>query len=311
MKKIMFGLLVLSALIIAGCTDPEPQTRSFLGGSQGLEISFLPDAPPETVSDQRQQDFDVYVELKNRGEYEIPPNRVLVKLSGFRAEAFGLSSTDLTKTASEPIYARVLSPDGRTIDPPESYVTFEMLSYQDAAIGAGTRFPFRVDVCYGYETTAASSLCVKENMNIDRAGDLCNVDSTRSLSVSGAPIQVTSMQQSRAGTDRTRFTFTVQDKGPGDVFRSESACEQATRIENRVFITVEGLPGENVNCIGLMEGTSNAGYIILSGKEPKDISCIYTVTDRNNRIEPFNVRLAYDYSQSITRQVNVEHHPLG
>ncbi len=312
MRKIIFVLLAVAALVIAGCGEPDgPRTKSFIGGNQGLEIRFLPDAPPTMVSDQGQQDFDVYVELNNRGEYEIPVGRVLVKLSGFRAELFGISSADLTKTAPSNVYARVKNPDGSIIDPPESYVTFEMLSYQDAAIGAGTSFPFRADVCYGYETIGATELCIKENMNMDRAGDLCKIDETRSLSVSGAPIQITSVRQSRAGADRTRFTFTVQNKGPGKVYRPESICEDAVRIENRVFVSIENLPGVGVNCVGLMEGTSSAGYIILSGTEAKEVSCIYTVTDRNNRIEPFNIRLAYDYKQSITSYINVEHHPLG
>lgn len=312
MKKLIFVFLAVVALAFAGCENGEDQRgTSFLGGDRGLELRFMPDAPPDSVSDQGQQDFDVMVELRNRGEYEVPMERVLVELSGFRPEAFGLSSADMALSPNENVIPRIMNPDGSVIEPPEAYVTFEDLSYQDAAVGTGTRFPFRVDVCYGYETTGATQLCIKENMNIDRPGDLCNVDGTRSLSTSGAPIQITNVDQSRAGADRTRFTFTVQNKGPGSVFVPESTCETGTRVENRVFVNVEGLPGENVNCVGLMEGTGNAGFLILSGSEPKEVSCIYTVTDRNNRVEPFNIRLAYDYKQTLTKNIDVEHHPLG
>ncbi|MFP4568029.1 MAG: hypothetical protein ACLFN8_03725 [Candidatus Woesearchaeota archaeon] len=320
-KKILLITLVILALGIAACERDDTQDpggdTGFVGGTKGVDISFATNAPPERVADQGNDEFFVQVDLSNEGEHEILKENVFVQLEGFSTSAFGIPDSELTNNKwilhpEDDLLAVRKSPDGSVISSPTIPVIFEGLSYQGDA-PANLPFTIRAKACYQYQTTALSDICVKENFNDDRPGDICQVSSVRKVSNSGAPVQITNVKQSPYGRDRTMVTFSLQqrDTNPtGKVSRLESECSTEQSNENRVFVNVAGLEESTediVSCIGLSGGTS--GFVTLNKDEARDISCTVTLQNKNSRVQPFRVTVNYDYSAHIDKNIVVVYTP--
>ena len=81
-KSFILGLILVS-LVLAGCDgDSSTNTNPFVGGEQGLAVSYRPLYPPEEVFDCGDDVFDVEVILNNQGEYDIKQGEAIVTLSG-------------------------------------------------------------------------------------------------------------------------------------------------------------------------------------------------------------------------------------
>jgi hypothetical protein len=313
MKKLVIALILLATMLLAACTNSNSGNTGvtgFIGGQKGLDISFYSGAPPETASDNNQQEFDIIVDISNGGEDAVETDEVYVKLSGFPPEAFGVGLASLKRNPEDRIEANMKNADGSLIASPVVSVSFPGFNYKDVEV-ANREFPIRAEVCYMYVTKAAAELCIKENFNSNKADDVCQVNAARSISTSGAPVQITALKQSTAGTDKTRFTFTLQNMDTGRVYKTDSACEQSTSNENKIFVKVSGLTssGDNVKCVGLTGGTSDAGYVSLLPGEMRDVSCTVTVLNRNNRIEPFEIELTYAYWKYTDTKIIIQHTP--
>jgi hypothetical protein len=313
MRKAIFVLILLVTLAVAACSDKGTTNGAtgFIGGSKGLDISFMSGAPPDQTSDAGQQSFDVVVDVQNNGETAVDKGDAYVKLSGFPPEAFSVTLDSLKRSPEDNIEANIKNPDGSVIVPSSVPVAFTGFNYKETEI-ASREFPVRAEICYKYVTKAAAELCLKENFNSNKADDLCQVNAQRALSTSGAPVQITKLMQSTAGTDKTRFTFTVQNMDTGRIYRSgaEVMCNvDSLSDENKVFVQVSGLGGvEEVKCVGL-QGSGSAGYVTLVTGQAKVVTCTYTVKDRNNRIQPFSIDLTYNYWKYVDTKVIVQHSP--
>ena len=72
-KKIIALILVMGVLFLTGCTTnpgsgKTTQKDPFIGGTDGLVISFQKDAPPAEVFDRKNFPFQVEVKLKNENK---------------------------------------------------------------------------------------------------------------------------------------------------------------------------------------------------------------------------------------------------
>lgn len=310
MKKIFFVLTAM-LLVLAACESNGNMgsTTPFIGGTQGLKIQYVDSFPPATVSDGGEDPFDVIVRITNRGETDVAPEDVTVTLSGFPANQFGLSVSDLSANAPEMVERNIKNPDGSIVASVPVEVEFSNLAYQNVVQG-NQPFPFRANICYKYSTQVTSTVCVKDDFRRDLSGDVCMVSSTRQAFNSGAPIQVTRLTQTAAGSDRTRITFTIENRDQGRVFESGQLCSTDARREDRVFVSVGGFnagQGEEVICRGLREGDgATSGFVVLNSDGRVDVSCDIAFTERSPRIHPFEIELVYDYSELIEKVVVVE-----
>jgi hypothetical protein len=311
MKKTLFTLLLVMTLLVSACGGSTgPTGTGYIGGNSGLDIAFYEGAPPATTPDGGQQEFDIILDVTNKGEDAVEIEEAYIEISGFPPEALGVTMAQLRKNLPERMEARIKSGDGTIIDAPVVPVSFEGFNYMDTEI-SGRDVTVRAEICYEYQTYAAAELCIKENFNINKENDLCQVTGVRTLSSSGAPVQVTNLRQSTAGTDKTRFTFSISNVDTGSIYRTDSECVDGFTNQNKVFVKISGL-GTNsgdVKCVGLSGGTTDAGYVSLVPGMAKEISCTFTVTDRNNRIEPFNIELSYAYWKFVDKIIQVQYTP--
>ena len=316
-KKIMVIALIGLSFLIAGCQQEDQNNgTSFIGGQEGLDISFMDQAPPDQVADQGDQSFDVVVELQNQGEAEIQPEDVLVELKGFSPDDFGKSIEDLTKNANDTIQANEQVPgEDRVIDSPPVFVEFTDFIYEGAA-QTNLDYTMQADVCYSYETQVAASLCIGENLNRPDLNDICSLTRQENPPNSGAPVQVTDFSQSPGGSDAVRFSFTVQNTNAenGEVYRTNSQCEEDRSNSDQVFVQVSGLESTGeVSCTGLREGTSSSGFTRLGNNQETEVHCSLEIpeSNRNDRLENFVIEVGYDYLESVQKQVQVRNTLTG
>ena len=260
-KSILLILLLLLAACQGQDTGPADGTP-FLGGSQGLVLSFLEDSPPQTVYDKGQMTFGITVKLENNGEWDVPHERIFVDILGFEPSLFGASSSSLTKSPSDDIVGRGREEFRQEVAP--SFIDFERLKYVGEIPGAELSFPVRANACYFYGTIATTKLCSRANLISPTPDGLCNVNEPKEVFNSGAPVQVTSLTQSPRAADKIGFTFKINHVGTGQIFEQEKLCDESQRtFENRVYVEVKGL--SNVQCTGLEGSATDRGFTVLNG----------------------------------------------
>lgn len=296
---------IVLVLLLAACTqDSGPSAGTpFIGGSQGLQISFEPDAPPAEVYDGASFPFDVVVKVENRGEFPVSSDKMFVELLGFDARQFGKPSNQLIKGPEDSLDARYKDSTGSVQESVPSYVSFTSLNYVDVIPGSELQFPLRARACYLYGTIATTKLCARENVLNPRGEGICEVAADKEVFNSGAPVQVSSMVESARGVNKIGFTFKVTHVGTGHIYEKGHLCDTATRdFEDKVFVEVSS-PVPGLDCTGL-QGAS--GYTTLYGGS-KTITCTQTLPEPRDFEFPVTITLTYDYEEAITTNVVVKH----
>lgn len=310
MKKMLI-LLMGVLLIISACDSDNNELVTetpFLGGNEGVKISFIDNFPPSTVGDRGEDPFDIIIEVENRGEHAVNAEEAHIRLTGFSATAFGKTVEDLTKTLPETLEANEKGPDGTPLVSFPLEVSFDNFNFQGRVQG-NQQLPLRAEICYQYTTTVISNICIKEDFRRDEEGDICQVAGSRTAFNSGGPIQVTSMTQSPAGAESTRVTFRVENRDVGRVFEHGSTCSTTNRNQDRVFVRVHGLDdeGETVSCNLRNSEDGRSGDIVLGSEGFTDVICTFSVSERSiTRPQTYSIELNYNYQEHIQTSLIVE-----
>lgn len=318
MKRIFLILsFVLIAVALSGCDGTTTKTcgNTFVGGTKGLEVSFLQDSPPDEAFDAGQRPFDVSVQLRNVGEYDLVKERVKAKLSGLSPSDFSVPPEEFIKIADEDLYKTTKDPEGNMLEGTVSIITFNNLNYIESLSGP-TTFPIRVDVCYKYGTVAESKLCVKENLLNTREKAVCTVTEEKCVENSGAPVQVTSFKEFAKAKDKIGFTFKIEHVGSeGSVYKRETDCNAGSLSmvdENKVWVRIEKPAG--VTCSGLIGGTENEGYVVMfKGTESstslgRTVTCNLNLPPTTTAYESVvRIILEYDYKEFVSRDIIIKH----
>ena len=214
-KKILLILVSLSiSLMLTSCTGNNNQSAdgAFIGGTQGITAEFQPLGVEEegkfTIYDT--ESFSLEVTLHNKGEYQIQPNDVTVKLLGPSPEEFtGIPSFELK---NKDIIDKIsdLVPLGG-----EETVSFsDDAKYKQTVTGFVDREWFG-NIEYKYKTYAIiPEVCLKEDVTDER---VCKVTEAKTYFVSGAPITITAVEESTAGKGIMALKIKVKNVGSGKV----------------------------------------------------------------------------------------------
>lgn len=308
-KKILFLFILFSTLIVS-CNQKEAVQAGtpFIGGTQGIELSFYENAPPKEVFDGGQFPFDVVVKIKNNGEWFVNKREIAVIVDGIRPEEFGKTTDDLTKQPAEDIEAKRKDAENNIIEASPVFVEFKSFNHASPIVGVSQKFPFRIKACYAYGTTANSLLCVKKNLMGADEGGICKIDEQKTIHNSGAPVQFLEMKESKRAANKIGFSFKVAHSGQGDLFKPESTCDFGERTSiDKIYISVDsGMSG--LSCTGLNPGedTTREGEITLYGGE-KVISCVQEIKSPANYEFPIILKAEYRYYNSISTEVAVKH----
>ena len=159
---IFFTLLIVFSLVFAGCSNEKTNVRkltNYIGGSDGLAIAFSKSSPPDKILDDKQEDFDIALDLTNKGEFTIDPNHIVATLSGMDGDAFNLPSLN-AKNAFQ--LERKINDRGVTRDGGRNDLPFGLATYTDD-LAADFTTDIVADVCYDYRTIAVAGACLKKD----------------------------------------------------------------------------------------------------------------------------------------------------
>ncbi len=307
-KAVIIGLIFLLIMGLSGCkqkkeTEKVKIENPFIGGTTGIIASFENLRPD--VRDQGQDPFDIIIKLDNKGETDIAPQNIQVKLSGINPIEFGTTQANLIKNAQEESIAQKKTPEGTITPSPPTFVEFLGLNYQQKITGTQITFPLKVDVCYAYKTRAVGKLCIRSNTLKQEEG-VCQVTGEKPIYTSGAPVQIVNLKESARAKNKIGFTFEVINSGGGSIYKKGLKCDKSKRQnENRVTIRVEtNMPG--LKCVGLTEkspGIVEGETTLYAGS--KLVSCSQT-TPINDFEQVIKITAEYDYETSITDKITVK-----
>lgn len=212
--KVIFLTFLLASLFILTSCQPQEQARpekgAFIGGTQGVTAKFEVFGVEENgvYTIFSSETFPLEVTIFNKGEHELQPSDVTVRLLGpSQSEFSGISSWEL---ASQGVIDKVseLAPSGG-----EETITFATdARYLTAVSGVVDREWF-ANVEYNYQTSVIiPEVCLKEDLTDPR---VCDVKEPKQFFVSAAPITITSIEEDTAGKGIMALKIKVSNVGGG------------------------------------------------------------------------------------------------
>lgn len=305
MKKLIIVLIAMSFLFF-GCEGGGEESTlagpTFVGGTNGLLINFLQDAPPNNVFDNARSEFQVAVQVKNSGEWDVEKGELAIALSGIDPADF---NNPVMKKDSESIMtATKRDPEGAIIQGTQQVFTFPGFSYQDDLPG-DIPHTIKADACYEYGTKALTSLCVKKDLT-GTDTEICTINSARPVANSGAPVQVASVRETAGGTETVLLTITLRQTGAGEVFEKGSECAQGINTENVVNVKIDTGMTKKLSCSGLGDGTGEvSGKLTLYNGE-RQLTCTQETAGQGDFVKTVSITLEYDHRVSASKTVVVK-----
>jgi len=302
-RLILVGMIVL-VVFIAGCVQSDNiDAGPFVGGSDGLSIRFVNGEPPSEVLDNREEDFDITLEIENEGEFDIPKGRIIATLGGIDAKTFSISPTSI-KSKSELNGKDKF--DDRVISGDKDELFWEDAKYT-RKLAAEFRTRIVIDVCYQYETLATTKACLKKKPTDRDEEDPCNLRSENvEVFNRGAPVQIEDVTQRVSGNDQIQISFTVVKKGAGKVYLPNTFTNKCFRDEDeedRVVVEVE-VGGHSVSCSKL-NGKSRGEVKLIGDIRP--IRCDIKTSRAPERAieEPVDITVKYFYRNVVSKDIKV------
>jgi hypothetical protein len=305
-KKIILFFILISIFLlsISGCTQNSNSQNSdkIRIGTKGLSLSFLNGLPPdEIIVDPESSDniFDVYLQIRNEGAYPSDEEYFegMVFASGFDKAVIDGSWKDNGYISRDLFGKNMYLPQGSLSD----------MTYSDSNI----EYPFntenyeptfQVTACYKYRTIASPMICLDPNYGkTNQADNVCAAKDTTLTGGQGAPVAVTKVEHTPSSS-KDIFKIEVQNVGGGKIIKSGkySDCLNLKYDDFDVVNYDVNLEGHSYSkectpkdSIRLQD---NKGYIICTFKH-EDSGDAY--------LTPLEITLDYDYSQSISKKINL------
>lgn len=330
-------VLALAALFIAGCAGGQKQqtssSKTFIGGTNALVMKFMTNSPPAEIFDKptggKLSPFDIDVEIENVGESDITANGLKLTLSGLSVGDYVSTKTPTTPIAFEvkPLLAAGTTLLGKSKGGQDeviaggkiwSGIVWEGLAYDKELKGTLPDIPIEVKACYQYTTKAVGLYCLKKDPLTTEKG-VCDVAGSKTISNSGAPVQITEFSESAAGRSSILFTFKIKNLGTGELSKpavpiGEAKCSAQYSDMNKVYVQVISGMANALSCAGLVSSEVKENGVVVGYATIDDtnnegaFSCrLNTDTASSSAVKDLNIVLTYDYSEKITSKITIRH----
>lgn len=318
---IIFSLYGCSGLIGSG---KSPKQESVIHkGTQGLEMIFLQNAPPNELiapPEGERMSFKVGVKMENKGASDIRDGQLLLVVEknymnvlGWEIqEGFSQVGAAGDKVAFTLKGRSELDPSGEMI---ASTADLEALPLERQSVTHTSSVS--LTACYGYETIASANVCIDtEVYGMKPVEKTCTPTDITLSDGQGAPVAVDKIEVSMlpAGQEfvKPQFVIHILNKGSGLVFRPDKvrdACSASPLKQDEINVVKiddvafsgYSLRGGHIECspnpLKLRQRNSK---VVCSVKE----GVISAETETYETI--LQVTLAYGYSQTISKQVTIE-----
>ncbi len=310
-KKVKSLLVVLAFIILSGCGGRSISVPEIYTGTQGLEMKFLKDAPPDKVWEN--QLFVAGLEFANDGPVDIY-NAVITL--GIEEDYMELMSWDPQSNfiiQNLNYYQSTFDILGKTLINPEAtrgVVTMKLKARSLMSQSETHTSLITATACYDYQTILKQNVCIDSDIyNIHKGVKVCEADDI-SLSSQGSPIVVskveTSMITNSEGTTVTpHFRMFIRNSGNGVVISSDSvtACSSSS------------IQKDDVNELGIKAKlfdkrlTCSPEVFRLNEDNEAEVTCELSSginPEQTAYISVLVVELDYGYTFSISKKVEIK-----
>ena len=328
-KKAVVIIGILLVLVVAsGCEggkifgkkqDKRPITDADIRkGTDGLDMEFLKNAPPENVFEGSQDDggkvitsdFPISLRLKNEGASNIEEGILI-----FASEKAYVNVSLESKERQEFIIKgkSIYSPVGD-----EEFVTLTAGAKRISAQSETHPSTIFATACYPYNTILGTSVCIDTDIIGEvRGKKVCDIKDLTFSEGQGAPVAVTKIE-TRMLPDvdvnkvKPHFIIFIENKGNGEVVNSDklgAACS-SSGLEYTDFNTLTisaSLPQGDLKC---SEKTDEAVSTEVRLRE-KEAMVRCTLEDginigRDAYTAPLKIELNYGYTFTISKDIIIE-----
>jgi len=297
-KHLAIILLLIAAVFLTACEEGEVETgpSPYMGGNKGLEAEFetmgIEEGGIDTIYEE--ETFPIQVVLKNKGEYAIQPGEVEVNIHGIPLADFSGISTGTLQNTEEIEEVSEINEDGGEI-----IIDFgQDVAYIQEVPGTFYDINVFASYTYRYETFASvPNVCFKENLRDDR---VCDVDESKKVFSSGAPIQVQSVVEKPAGAGLISLEFEIENVAGG---RSTiPTLEFSTQYDQLAYVIEPATEQDKWTCTA--GGRENQARLVDGQaiircrlKNPLEQDALYT--------KAIGLTLIYDYRDIIQETVRI------
>ena len=217
-KRYIFALFAVSLLVLITSCEEEAATgipKPFIGGSQGLTAEFEEIGIVEEGEYSFYEDEVIPIQIlfKNKGEEAVDVGNLEVEFKGILIDDFsGIVSGILTNTNRIEEISEFNPQGGEEII---DFTPTGGANYLQEI--SGTHYSINPFIVYSYRYKTRATVpevCFKEDLRDDR---LCVIKERKEIFSSGAPVQVTSVEEESAGTGKIALIFDVDNVGGGEV----------------------------------------------------------------------------------------------
>jgi hypothetical protein len=323
MKNVWTALvLTVLVLFLAGCTTSSSggTNRAFIGGTEGLRLSFLGSNPPDAVFDGGSTSFSISVKVENIGESDVLANDGYVRIQGLDPQTYNWVGDFVKLFPDQTLNGAQRNFDGSVLNGGVVTVDFTDLSYLPSVQG-NLQQTVWADICYKYSTRTTTLLCIKRSADqVLGSKKICDVEGEKYPQNSGAPVQVSSVKENFAGNNRIGVTMVITHSGNGDNVFKDTATEcndvETNQDRGKVKILVHPIRIGGVDrfpvCSGLSEKLSDhEGYIRLfsdGSRQSFSLYCTIETGDVSSIFQiPLDVEMTYRYLDHLEKQINIRH----
>jgi len=300
-------MIIVAVFAVSGCTSKPATTNpagAFVGGKEGVAISFLPGAPPAEIPEMEK--IPVSVQLQNKGEADVASVKVVV--SG--TPVWDTATDKMTDTSDALDAAKKVG--SQNIPGGQAILDFDASKGgQDVKMSLGPQTATIVaQACYDYQTFAQSTVCITESLTKQTVGatELCKSSGDKTVYSSGAPVQVTGVSQYPKG--RTGVTFVIKFKhvGTGTIYNYQSdACPNIGLADtNKITITEAKLFNLGKSLDNGVDCSPNPVALSSTGEGTVTCSAAWSEGEANGQFEDtLYLELSYGYTQQVIAKVKI------
>ncbi len=312
MKKsvsLVVPFLLILVLLIASCSrvpagekprDTAAILRQVQTGTQGVEISVLPNYPPAQVYDQNE--LIALVEVKNRGNHNLEAQDCFIQISGFDPNII-LGGFNQPRSCAENIGTL----EGKNVYNVEGGANQLEFKSSTITLPPGV-FEYKptlsIVACYNYQTVANPSVCLDPLLyQVTAEQKTCLPRDVVMGGGQGAPVGVSLVGVDMVGR-KAIFEINVRNFGSGRALSPYSdirSCGQAS-LEytdlDKVAFDVQMTGGSLLDCKprdGLVRLTNGMGKLV----------CQFDIPGASAFETPLTVNLNYNYIQSFQKQIQI------
>ena len=307
-------ILFITALLITGCQSQQSNIITYVDiykGTDGLDMNFLPNAPPKEVYSN--EDFIAGVQLENKGAFNIGESE------GYLSFVIEDDYMEIVGQEDEKILFEL---EGKSSFNPKGTKDTKTIKLKAKDVDTQSESHtslVTVSACYKYKTTLGIEACVDADVyDLTQKIKACDTQD-QTFSGQGAPVTITKIETRMLPHEdenkvKPSFMIYIKNKGNGEVVKGDSvekACSSET-LSHEAFNTIYAnakLSNQPLDCSPkeIQGSETKEGYIRLKDKEDF-IRCTLTdgiLKNKGTYITPLTIDLDYGYTLSASKEVKI------